>query len=332
MASMKCLVNAAVVGVALGVAAYGAAAQPEPAALRDYPNKPIRWIVPFTPGGSADILSRTIAQKITERWGQQIVIDFRPGASGNLGTQIAARAAPDGYTVILVPLTFTSSPSLYREPPYDPVKDFAPVTLVATSPLVLVVHPSVPVESVRELVALAKAKPGELNYASSGVGVSGHLAAELFKRMTHVNIVHVPYKGTAPALQGLLGGQIHMMFPNVPSALPHIKARRLQPLAVTTLKRFDLFPALPTLAESGFPAFEFNNWGGLLAPAGTPPAIIDKLQKEVQRAATLPDVRQRLISYGFELSGNTPQEFAVSIRADIAKWAKLIKEADIRAD
>jgi len=332
MALITHLVHAAVIGAALELAAAGAAAQPALARSQGYPNKPIRWIVPFAPGAAADILSRAITQKLTESWGQQIVIDFRPGAGGSLGTQIAAGAAPDGYTVILVPASFASSPSLYSKPPYDPVKDFAPVTLVAASPLILVVHPSMPVTSVKELVALAKARPGELNYASSGIGVGNHLAAELFKSMKGVNIFHVPYKGNAPALIDLMGGQIHMMFPNAPSALPHIKAGKLRALAVTTLRRSALLPELPTLAESGLPGFEANNWAGLVAPAGTPQAIIGKLHSEVVRSVKLPDVHQRLVNLGFEPTGNTSQEFAAYIRTEIATWNKVIRAAGIRAD
>ena len=332
MALMTLLVRSTVLGAALGLAAAGASAQPGPAELQAYPNKPIRWIFPFPPGGGGDSMSRVIAQKLTESWGQQIVIDFRPGAAGNLGTEIAARAAPDGYTVVLVSPNFATYPSLYRKPAYDPVKDFAPVTLVSTAAFVLVVHPSVPATSVKELVALAKAKPGELNYASSGVGAGAHLSAELFKSVLGVNVVHVPYKGHTPALVDLIGGQTDMMFSNAPSALPHIKAGKLRALAVTTSKRWALLPQLPTMAESGLPGFEVSQWSGLLAPAGTSQAIIDKLNGEVVRVLKLPDVHQSLVKLGFEPVGNTPQEFAAYIRAEIAKWAKVIRAGGIHVD
>ena len=331
MISREHLLCPAAVAAALVLVTCGAAAQSTRTA-KEYPSKPIRWIVPFAPGGSADILSRVIAQRITEHWGQQIVVDFRPGAGGILGTKIAANAPADGYTVVLVPSTFTSSPSLYRKPPYDPVKDFAPVSLVATSPLILVVPVSLPVKSVSELVALAKAKPGELNYASSGVGVAAHMAGELLKSMAKVDIIHISYKGNAPALQGLLGGQVHMMFSNAPSALPHVKAGKLRAVAVSTLKRCALVPDIPTVAESGFPRFDANNWGGLLAPANTPKAIVSELQNEISRVTQLPEVKAKLVNYGFEVVGNTSEAFQSYIREEIAKWAAVIKEAGIRAD
>ncbi|MBI3068345.1 MAG: tripartite tricarboxylate transporter substrate binding protein [Betaproteobacteria bacterium] len=325
--------RAAGVFAALASAGNAVLAQaPARDAAQTYPSRPIRWIVPFPPGGAADIVSRAIGQKLGERWGQQIVIDNRPGAGGSLGTEIAARATPDGYTVIVVPATFTTYPSLYRKLAYDPVRDFAPVTLVSSSALILVVHPAVAAKSVHELIALAKARPGQLNYASSGIGASAHLAAELFKSMVGVSIVHVPYKGQPPAMIDLISGQIHMMFPNVPVALPHVKAGKLRALAVTTLKRAASLPELPTMADSGLAGFEVNQWTGLVAPAGAPKSIIAKLHGEVVRALQQPDVHRTLSNHGFEPVGNTPQEFAAYIKAEIAKWGKVIKEAGIRAE
>jgi tripartite-type tricarboxylate transporter receptor subunit TctC len=303
-----------------------------PASAQAYPNKPIRWIVPFPPGGAADIVSRTVGGKLTEAWGQQVVIDNRPGAGGNIAAELVAKAIPDGYTVIIVPATHTTNPTLYARLPYDPVKDFAPVTLVSSSPLVLVVHPAVPASSVRELIALAKAKPGQLNYASSGIGVSAHLAAELFKFTVGVDIVHIPYKGQPPAMIDLLSGQVQLMFANMPVALPQIKAGKLRPLAVTTLKRTPNLPGLPTVADAGLPGFEVNQWSGLLVPAGTPRSVISKLHGEIARILQLPDVRESFVNQGFEPVGNTPAEFAAYISAEIAKWAKLIRDAGIRAE
>lgn len=299
---------------------------------RAFPARPVRWIVPFPPGGAADIVSRLLGQKLGEMWRQQVVIDNRPGAGGNIGTELVARAAPDGYTVVLVPATFTTYPSLSRKPLFDPVRDFAPITLVSSSPIILVVHPSVPARNVRELVALAKARPRQLNYASSGIGASAHMAAELFKSSTKADIVHIPYKGQPPAIVDLVSGQVQMMFPNIPVALPQIKAGKLRALAVTTEKRSPLFPNLPTVAESGIPGFEVNQWSGLMAPAGTPAAIAEKFQRDIATALNLPETRQTLLNQGFEPVGNTPQQFAAYIRAEIAKWAKVIKEAGIHAD
>lgn len=315
-----------IVGLVLGLGL-----QPMLAAAQAYPVKAVRWIVPFPPGGAADISSRLIGKKLSEAWGQQVVIDNRPGAAGNVGTEIASRAAPDGYTVVLVPATFTTYPSLARKPLFKP-DDFAPITLVSSSPLVLVVHPSLPVKSVRELVALAKARPGALNYASSGIGASAHMAAELFKSMTKTNIVHVAYKGQPPAIVDLVAGQTQLMFPNIPSALAQVKAKRLRPLAVTTTARSALFPELPTVAEAGVPGFEVLQWGGLVTAAGTPDSITGKFQRDVAAVLKQGEVRQLLVKQGFEAVGNTPAQFAAFIRAEIAKWAQIIREANIRAD
>lgn len=302
----------------------------EPAKAENYPARPVRWIVPFPPGGAADIVSRAIGVKLSETWGQQVVMDNRPGAGGNLGIEIASRASPDGYTLVIVPATFTTSPSLQRHLPYDPAKDFMPVTLVSSSALILVVHPSLKAASVRELIALAKSRPGQLNYASSGIGASAHLAAELFKTMAGVNIVHVPYKGQPPAMLDLISGQVQMMFPNAPVALPHLRAGKLRALAVTTLKRSSALPELPTMAESGLAGFEVNQWSGLMVPAGTPKAIIAKLHDDIVRALELPDVRKNLTSLGFDPVGSTPEEFSAYIRSEIRKWAKVIADAGIR--
>ena len=326
--------TAAAIAILVGLGAFSAtsAAQNNSRLSESFPQRPVRWIAPFPPGGAADIVSRLIGQKLTEAWGQQIVVDNRPGAGGNVGTEIAARAAPDGYTVVLVPATFTTYPSLTKKPAYDPLKDFTPITLVSSSPTILVVNPSLPVKNVQDLIALARAKPGELNYASSGIGASAHMAAELFKSMTKTNIVHVPYKGQPPALLDLMSGRVQIMFPNIPVALPHIKSGRLRALAVSTAKRSALFPELPTIAESGLPGFEVLQWSGLMAPAGTAKGIVAKYQRDIAKTLKLPDVRQSLKSQGFEAVGNTPAEFSDYIRAEIRKWAKVIREAGIRPD
>ena len=322
---MRAILGMIITGLLLGLLPVQAVAQ-------TFPVKPVRWIVPFPPGGAADISSRLIGQKLSERWGQQVIIDNRPGAGGNLGTEMTARAAPDGYTVVLVPATFTTYPSLVRKPLFDPVKDFSPISLVSSSPLMLVVHPSLPVKNVRELVALAKARPDQLNYASSGIGASAHMAAELFKSATKTRIVHVPYKGQPPAIIDLVSGQVQLMFPNVPSVLTQVKANRLRPLAVTTAGRSALFPEMPTVAESGVPDFEVTQWGGLVTAAGVPAAITDKFQRDLSAVLNLPDVKQSMLGHGFEAVGNTPSQFSEFIRLEIAKWAKLIAEAGIRAD
>ncbi len=322
---MRTNLGSIAVGLLLGL-------QPILAQTQNFPTKPVRWIVPFPPGGAADISSRVIGQKLAEHWGQQVIIDNRPGAGGNLGTEMAARAAPDGYTVVLVPATFTTYPSLARKPLFDPVKDFAPITLVSSSPLMLVVHPLLPAKSVRELVALAKARPDQLNYASSGIGASAHMAAELFKSATKTRIVHVPYKGQPPAIVDLVSGQVQLMFPNIPSVLTQIKAGRLRPLAVTTAGRSVLFPEMPTVAEAGVPDFEITQWGGLVTAAGVPAAITEKFQKDLSAVLNQPDVKQSLLGHGFEVVGNTPAQFAEFIRTEISKWAKIIAEAGIRAE
>ncbi len=301
-------------------------------AAQGYPDKPVRLVFPWPSGSAIDGVLRLMAQKMSASWGQQVLVDSRPGAAGNIGAEIVARAAPDGYTVLYATPGVSTYPSLYRKPVYDPVRDFAPVSLVVITSFILVVHPSVPARSVKELVALAKAKPGNLNYASSGVGAGIHLAAELFKRMADVNIVHVPYKGHVPALIDTISGQMDMMFSNAPAALPHIQAGKLRALAVTTSKRWPPLPAVPTMGEAYPPGFEITYWGGLAVPAGTPQAVIDKLHGEVVRVMKLPDVHQHIVRQGFVPVGNTPQEFAAYIQAEVARWAEVIRAGGIRVD
>jgi tripartite-type tricarboxylate transporter receptor subunit TctC len=303
------------------------------ASAQTFPNKPIRMVVPFSAGGTTDILARAVGQKLSESLGQQVVVDNKPGAGGNIGAQEVARAAPDGYTLVMGTVgTHGINPSLYKKMPYDHIKDFAPVSLVASVPNLLVVHPSVPVNSVKELIAHAKANPGKLNFASSGNGTSIHLSGELFKTMTGLQMTHVPYKGSAPAVTDLLGGQVQLMFDNMPSALPHAKGGKLKPLAVTSAKRFPGTPEIPTIAEAGVPGYEATSWFGVLAPAGTPKEIVNKLSTEIAKALKTPEMKKRLEEQGAEAVGSTPEEFAAHIKSETAKWAKVVKESGATVD
>ena len=299
----------------------------------NYPAKPVRLVVPFPAGGTTDILARAVAQKLSEAWGQQVIVDNRPGAGGNIGSELVARAAPDGYTLLMGTVgTHAINPSLYKKMPYDHVKDFAPVILVAGVPNVLVVNPSLPVHSVSELIAYAKANPGKLNFASSGNGTSIHLSGELFKTMTGVDMTHVPYKGSAPALTDLIGGQVQLMFDNLPSSLPFIKAGKLRALAVTSGTRSATLPELPTLAESGLPGFEASSWFGVLAPAGTPRDIVAKLNGAIAGWLASPEAKEKLLAQGAIAAGGTPDDFARHIAAETSKWAKVVKASGAHVD
>ena len=303
------------------------------AAAQEWPAKPIRFIAPNLPGGPTDILARLIGQKLSESLGQPVVVENRAGAGGNIGTEIAAKAPPDGYTLVTGNnATFGANVSLYKNLGFDPVKDFAPVVLVASQPNILVVHPSLPVTSVKQLIALAKARPGKLNYAGSGMGAAAHLSAELFKSMARVNIVHIPYKSATPALTDVIAGQCHLMFATSLSVQPHIKADKLRALAVTTVKRSRMLPELPTIAEAGVPGFEAMTWHGVMVAAGTPAAIVSRLNTEINRILQLPDVRERLETLGAEIIGGTPKEFADHIQREIPKWAKVIKDAGVQVE
>jgi tripartite-type tricarboxylate transporter receptor subunit TctC len=298
-----------------------------------YPTKPIRMIVPFPAGGTTDILARSVGQKLGEAVGRQVIIDNRPGAGGNIGSDMVAKAAPDGYTLLMGTVgTHAINASLYAKMPYDHIQDFAPITLVAAVPNVLVVNPSVEAKSVRELIALAKAKPGQLSFASSGNGTSIHLSGELFKTMAGIDMLHVPYKGSAPALTDLIGGQVNLMFDNLPSSLPHIKAGKLRALAVTSGKRSPALPDVPTIAEAGLPGFEASSWFGVFAPAGTPKEIITRLNMEIVKALTSPELKERLAAQGAEAVGNSPEQFAAHIRSETAKWAKVVKASGATVD
>jgi len=292
-----------------------------------YPAKPIRFIV----GPGPDARARVIGQKLTEAWGQPVIVDQRGGGGGTISAEAVARAAPDGYTLLLATGTHTINPSMYTLS-YDMVRDFAPVTLLASTPFILAVHPSVPANSVAELIRLANAKPGALNYGSGGSGTPPHLATELFKTAAGIDIVPVPYKTLAAAITDLVAGQLQVMFTVGPAGLPQIRAGRLRGLAVSTAKRSAFAPDLPTVAESGLPGFDVFGWNGLLAPAGTPPSVVAKLQGEIARALQNPEVRERIAGFGFEPVGNTPEEFGEFVKTDIARWAKVVKASGARVD
>jgi tripartite-type tricarboxylate transporter receptor subunit TctC len=299
----------------------------------NYPTKPVRLVVPFPAGGTTDILARAVAQKLSAAWGRQMIVDNRPGAGGNIGSDLVAKSAPDGYTLLMGTVgTHAINPSLYKNMPYDHVKDFAPVILVAGVPNVLVVNPSLPVHSVPELIAYAKANPGKLNFASSGNGTSIHLSGELFKAMTGVEMTHVPYKGSAPALTDLIGGQVQLMFDNLPSSLPFIKAGKLRALAVTSGARAAALPNLPTLAESGLPGFEASSWFGVLAPAGTPRDIVAKLNGAIAGWLASPEAKEKLLAQGAIAAGGAPDDFARHIGAETSKWAKVVKASGAHID
>lgn len=300
---------------------------------QSWPNKTIRLIVPFPPGGGTDIMARFVGQKLTESLGQQVLVDNRGGAGGNIGTALAAKAVPDGYTLLIIPgSTLTVNPSLYSKLPFDPLKDFSPVSELAINPYIVVVNPSISVHSIQELITLAKSKPGQLTFASSGSGQTTHIAGELFMLRSGVVIVHVPYKGGGPAIVDTISGQVSLMFGNMGSVLPYVKTARLRALAVTTAKRIAPLPNLPTVAEAGIPGYEISEWLGLLAPAGTRKDIVTRLHAEVVKILSLPAVAEDLSSRGFEPVGSTPEAFAAFIRDDLAKWANVVKQANIRLD
>jgi tripartite-type tricarboxylate transporter receptor subunit TctC len=297
-----------------------------------YPSKPVRMIIAVPPGGPADTLSRLIQPKLTEAMGQTFVLDNRPGANGNIAYEMAARAVPDGYTIVAVAAGVAINPSLYRDVRFDPLKDFAPLSLGITVPNILVVHPSVGARSIRELIDLAKARRGELVFASAGNGTSGHLALELFKSSAGIDLVHVPYKGGGPALADLIGGQVQALFSIALTAMPQVKAGKVRALAITSGKRSAVAPELPTVAESGIPGFEVLGWFGWLAPARTPQPIVTRLNREMVRILDDPAMHDRLVGLGSDPAPSTPQQFAAFIRSEHDKWAAVIKKAGIRLD
>lgn len=290
-----------------------------------YPNGPMRIVVPFPPGGGTDTLARLLSRKLNENWGQSVITDNRPGANGTIGAALVAKALPDGHTLLLVPSGFTVNPSIYPKLPFNSERDLAPVTQLASGPLLVLVHPSLPAKSIRELIALTKARPGIINYASSGNGSPPHLATELFKYMAGVDLIHIPYKGGGPAMVDLLAGQVSIYFNAILQALPYVKAGRLRSLAVTSGKRFPTVPDIPTIAESGVPGYDMTNWYGLLVTGGTPKEHIAKLNGEVVKILNQPDVKERLADEGAMVIGNTPEEFSAFIKRDIATNAQIVK-------
>ena len=317
-------------GLLLSCMTAGTAAAQTPTA---YPAKTIRMIVPSAPGSGPDIMARTIAQKLAEAWGQQVVVEARPGAGGIIGSEAVAKAAPDGYTLIMGNAgSHSVNPGLYKKLPYDPLKDFAPVALVSSAPNILIVHPSLPVKTAKDLIALAKARPGELSFGSGGNGSTAHLSGEMFRTMAGVKIVHVPFKGAPAAVLGVITGEISMAILNLPPALPHVRSGKLKALGVSTAKRSASVPDLPTIAESGLPGYSAGTWYGVLAPAGTPREIILKLNTEIVKNLRNDDMKKRIASDGGEVIGSTPEEFTAVMKTDIAKWAKVVQASGAQVD
>lgn len=299
---------------------------------QSYPAKAIRVIVPFAPGGGTDILTRTIAPKLSEALGQQLVIDNRAGGGSTIGSELAAKAVADGYTMLMVDTSFTTNPSLYSKLPYDSGRDFAPVSLMAAAPVILIVHPSVPVRTVREFVALAKARPGQLNFASGGPGSSTHLGGELLKLVAAIDLVHIPYKGTGPAVADVLGGQVVMMFAGISSVKQHVAVNKLRAIAVTGEKRSAAMPEVPTFVEAGLKGVDSGTYWGCLAPAATPKDAINKLSSTMAGVLKMPDIQARLVDLGFDPIGGNPEQFAANIKSETEKWARVIKNARVKLD
>jgi tripartite-type tricarboxylate transporter receptor subunit TctC len=302
------------------------------AAAQSYPAKPVRMLVPFPPGGGTDYTARLISQKLTEIWGQQVIVDNRPGASTTIASEIVAKAPADGYTLIMGSTNHTINPSLYPRIPYDTIKDFAPVTVAVTASYVLVVHPSLPAKTVKELIALARTRPGEINYASSGSSGPQHIAGELFKLMAKVDMTHVPYKGGGPAVVALLGGHVQAQFSTPVSALPHVRTGKLRALGVTSLKRSDAIPEVPTISEAALPGYEAVTWWGILAPARTQREIVNKIHADTVKALQMPDTLDKLAREGVNPAGTTPEQFATMIQVEMVKMGKIVKAANMKID
>lgn len=300
---------------------------------QSFPTKPVRWVVPFPPGGGTDTISRTLAVKLGDIWGQQVVADNRPGGGGTIGMAVAAKLPPDGYNLVLGQLANVGiAPALYPKLPYDPVKDFTPITLALTSPLILVVHPSVPAKTVKDLIALARAKPDAITFGSPGNGTTGHLATEIIRSAGKVKMVHIPYKGAVPAFTGLLGGEVAVYMSSIQPAMPMLKAGRVRALGVTSSKRIATLPDVPTIAETGLPGYEVTNWYGVMAPAGVPKDILTKVHADLVKAMKQPDVQQRFAAEGGDATPNTPEQFAAFIKNEITKWGKAVRESGAKVD
>ena len=320
--------NAMLIAASLAAAFHGHAAAQTPT----YPVKTLRFIVPFVPGGSTDIVARLVAPKLSEALGQQVVVDNRGGAGGTIGTEMAARTPPDGYTIVLTSANTAMNVSLYQGKAIDPVKDLAAISLLGSAPNIVSVHPSLPVRSIKQLIALAKARPGQINYASGGPGSTAHMATELFKTMAQVDLMHVPYKGTGPALIAALSGESSVLIPPASAVLPHAKSGKLVALAICSTQRFDAVPELPTVAESGVPGYEASQWYGIMAPVGVSQDIINRLNRELVKIVQVPDIKSRLARDATMVIGSTPQEFSAYLKDEIAKWAKVVKFSGARVD
>jgi tripartite-type tricarboxylate transporter receptor subunit TctC len=322
----------ALLAVALAAAGAEAPAAERRAEAQNYPDRPIRLIDPYAPGGGSGLVARLVGARLGEIWGRQVVVDNRPGAAGAIGTEITARAAPDGYTLCMgTSGSIAISPNMNKVS-YDPVKDLIPITQTSAQAMLVALHPSTPVNSVKELIALARAQPGKLIYASSGTGGSGHLAVELFEALTKVRMTHVPYKGNGPAVLAVLGGEVQLAFNNILAVLPHVNSGRLKAIAVTSPQRAPAVPNLPTLAEAGVPGYEATSWNGIFAPAKTPRPIVGKLHAEVVKILNTPDVREKLVAAGSDPVGSTPEEFLAYVRLELARWGKVIRDNNIRPE
>lgn len=315
------------------MAAVNAANSATPlAASASYPERPIRVVVATAAGGGIDLVARRVGAKLTEAWGQPVVVDNRAGAAQTIGTDIVAKAPPDGYTLLCISSTHTMIPGLFRNLPFDAIRDFAPITMLALAPNLLVVHPSIPARTLSEFIALAKTKPRQMNYGSSGNGSLGHLGMEMLKSATGIDLVHIPYKGAAPSLTAVLSGEVSAVIIQIIAVVPQVRAGRLRALGITSSRRSSAVPDVPTIAEAGVPGFEGSSWFGLVAPSRTPPAIVAKLNAELVRIMNLPDIRAQFVNEGAEPVGDTPEQFAATIRSEIAKWGKVIKAVGIAAD
>jgi tripartite-type tricarboxylate transporter receptor subunit TctC len=335
---MACLLRSAAAmfsRIVLALCSFSAlppAAQAQ-SATDSYPTRPVRWIVPFAPAGPTDIMSRAVAEKLSQRLGQSFVVDNRPGAGGNIGAEVVSKSAPDGYTLMIGHVgTHAINSALYTKIGFDPVRNFTPITLIATLPLALVVHPSLPLKDVKGLIAYAKTHPGQLNFASAGNGGPTHLTGELLKTTAHVDLVHVPYKGNAAALTDLVAGRVQMMFSNMLTSMPHVRAGKLRAIAISSPKRSPQAPDLPTVAESGVPGFTSVPWYGVLGPAGLPAPIVAKLNAEIGRALAAPDMHERFVAQGIDLQASTPEQFAALIKSEIVKWRKVVRDAGAKVD
>jgi len=297
-----------------------------------YPDHPIRFVVPVAAGGGNDIVARLLAQKLTDAWGQSVVVDNRPGAATAIGAEIVARAIPDGYTIMLTSVSFAINAGMRKQLPFDPVRDFATITQVARVPQIMVVNPAVPAATLAEFIALAKAKPGQLNYASAGTGSSTHLAMELFMDMTGTKLNHVPYKGTAPGLTDVIAGHVQITFDAIPPTLPHVKSNRVRALAIGGTQRFPTLPDVPTLAEAGLPNYTFQSWFGIFAPARTPEAVVRTVNRELVRIIALPETRKAFVELGIEPVGTSPEDFGKYLRAEIARWSDVMRAHNIRGE